>query len=169
MENVVQDPNSNRVRMRRASHSDAGVITEIRDSCWRAFYKDFLGESPVEDILKFRKEHPTKRDFEETLYLILELDGEPIAYASAGSLPDDPKGAFVKGIYVKPEHIGKGYGTLLLNALKDKFGKLKLKVLKDNKRAIRFYEDNGFKAVGEEKARIGGHLLDSLVMEWTNR
>ncbi len=152
------------IGIRRATPEDTNIINEIRDSCWREFYPAYLGESTVNRILEFRKSHPSKRDFSKTIYLILELDGKPIAYISADP---DPNGgpAFIKGLYVKPNYVGRGYGSILLNELINNYNHLRLKTLKTNKKAIAFYKSHGFKITGEDKVKIADCFIDTWVME----
>jgi len=53
------------------------------------------------------------------------------------------------GIIVKEEYHKKGIGTKLLKRVIDKLDTVVLSVDKGNKKAIKFYEKNGFKKVNE--------------------
>ena len=59
----------------------------------------------------------------------------------------------VFALYVLSEYYGKGVGRLLMDAALDElksYPKVCLWTLKENRRAIRFYEKCGFRATGEE-------------------
>lgn len=71
--------------------------------------------------------------------------------------------AFLTMIVVDPACIGRGYGDLLIKSsildLKKKGFKLyRLKVLKNNIRAIKLYEKHGFTNIGE----VGEHYIYQL-------
>jgi ribosomal protein S18 acetylase RimI-like enzyme len=80
--------------------------------------------------------------------------------------------AFVWGMYVKPEHRGRGIAKALLNeALSlarsvSEVRQVNLSVIASNASAIRLYESLGFKAFGCEPGalRINGELHDELHM-----
>ena len=61
------------------------------------------------------------------------------------------------GIFISHEYTGKGYGTKVLDLMKQtgfntmNFEKISLRVLKDNIPAIRSYEKNGFTVTGDEE------------------
>jgi RimJ/RimL family protein N-acetyltransferase len=76
------------------------------------------------------------------------------------------------GIFMLPEHVGRGYGTDAMNALVDYgFGALGLEriglhVSPGNERAIRSYEKSGFSHEGRLRSfrHRRGELADDLVM-----
>lgn len=54
---------------------------------------------------------------------------------------------YIEGIFIDSDSQNKGVGTALLNKAKEEKMKLLLNVYEKNKKAIRFYEKNGFKIV----------------------
>jgi ribosomal protein S18 acetylase RimI-like enzyme len=98
-------------------------------------------------------------------YWLASLDGLPVAYAKVKypsptpQLPgNDP--AQLQKIYVLREFLSEGTGrTLFAAVLEDSAARglnvLWLDVLKQNSRAITFYEHKGFKAIGEDTYTIG--------------
>ncbi|WP_440947394.1 N-acetyltransferase [Methanosarcina sp. T3] len=73
-------------------------------------------------------------------------------------------GERVCALFVAPEAQGRGIGKILLEHAKTQKGRLSLKVYRDNKKATRFYERSGLKAVGEEVDEHTGCL--QVLMEW---
>lgn len=56
---------------------------------------------------------------------------------------------YIEGIFVNGNYQNKGIGTALLNKAKEEKEKLTLNVYEKNRKAIKFYEKNGFKIVKE--------------------
>lgn len=52
--------------------------------------------------------------------------------------------SYIAGIFIKENYRGEGYGTQLLDILKEKYDILTLKVYDKNKKAINFYHKNNF-------------------------
>lgn len=73
-------------------------------------------------------------------------------------------GEWVCALFVAPEKQGRGIGKALLKHAKALRRRLSLKVYKANKKAILFYEKNGFRAIGEEIDEHTGCL--QVLMEW---
>ncbi|MFB0840590.1 GNAT family N-acetyltransferase [Paenibacillus oleatilyticus] len=80
-------------------------------------------------------------------YIILaEEDNHILGFASL-YLPDN----FIHNLFVHPDFFGKGVGGLLLDASIEKMNKpLRLKCVSDNQKAMKFYENKGWKKVVEE-------------------
>lgn len=73
-------------------------------------------------------------------------------------------GEKVCALFIVPEAQERGTGKALLEYAKVLKGRLSLKVYRDNRRAIIFYEKSGFKAVGKE---IDDHTgCVQVLMEW---
>ncbi|MDY9926141.1 N-acetyltransferase [Methanosarcina sp.] len=73
-------------------------------------------------------------------------------------------GEKVCALFIAPEAQERGTGKALLEHAKVLKGRLSLKVYRDNRRAIIFYEKSGFKAVGKE---IDDHTgCVQVLMEW---
>ena len=73
-------------------------------------------------------------------------------------------GQIVCALFVAPEAQGEGAGKALLEHAKALKGEISLKVYKENRKAILFYEKNGFRAVGEEVDEHTDCL--QVLMEW---
>lgn len=109
---------------------------------------------------------------------------ESLAYLGQCNLmmPDTLARKAELAIVLSPQHIGRGYGREALSLLvafgfnEMNLNRIYLKVHEDNARAIRIYEDAGFRMEGRlrEDAYVRGHYIDTLVMgllraEWAGR
>jgi putative acetyltransferase len=75
----------------------------------------------------------------------------------AGFVTVDPKTHYLDQLVVAPEHWGTGVADALLDEAKRLSPEgLELLVNKDNYRAIRFYEKNGFVWISEDKNPVSG-------------
>ncbi|MEN5197333.1 N-acetyltransferase [Sphingobacterium faecium] len=70
----------------------------------------------------------------------------------------------VAAIFVSPTHQGKGIGTLLLNHVKKMRDDLQLKVYKNNRSSVAFYQKKGFAKVSELIDAETGET--ELMMKW---
>jgi len=92
--------------------------------------------------------------------VVAEIDGQ-----LAGFVTVDPKTMYLDQIVVAPEHWGSDIASALLDEAKRlSQNGLDLLVNKDNVRAIRFYERNGFSYAGEDKNPISGIAVNR--MRW---
>lgn len=97
-------------------------------------------------------------------YWLALREGTPVGYAKQkhGSAPPGSTTAAavqLQKIYLLHEFLGQGLGRDLLRAVLDAAAPLAslvwLDVLHENTRAIRFYEREGFKPIGEDHYTIG--------------
>jgi ribosomal protein S18 acetylase RimI-like enzyme len=107
-------------------------------------------------------------------YWLSLLDGLPVGYAKLKYpsptvlLPqEDP--AQLQKIYVLRELLSQGIGKVLLSAVLDNAAQRGLKtvwldVLKQNTRAIRFYEHQGFTPLGDDTYTIGAQTFQFHLM-----
>lgn len=107
-------------------------------------------------------------------YWLSHLNGLPVGYAKlkhpspTALLPkEDP--AQLQKIYVLREFLSQGIGKVLLSAVLDNAAQRGLKtvwldVLKQNSRAIRFYEHRGFTPLGDDTYSIGAQTFEFHLM-----
>ncbi|MCR8656872.1 GNAT family N-acetyltransferase [Paenibacillus endoradicis] len=103
----------------------------------KSFYWADIEEMTLEDFEKHTVEE----------YIILaEEDAKILGFASL-YLPDN----FIHNLFVHPDFSGKGVGGQLINASIEKMNKpIRLKCVSENQKAMKFYENNGWKKVVEE-------------------
>ena len=96
----------------------------------------------------------------QTTITVAESDG-----ACVGFVTVDPHSGYLDQIVVAPEFWGGDVAAHLLDAGKRiSPAKLELLVNKDNFRAIRFYEKNGFRFVGNDVNPVSGRPVNR--MRW---
>jgi len=101
----------------------------------------------LSEHLKFIKK--LKNDKSNHYWLVRDSSGNYIGVISINKLHTENKNAYL-GIYTNPSIKTKGLGHVLIDCLKYlafiefKLHTLKLEVFENNKRAIKFYERNGF-------------------------
>lgn len=90
--------------------------------------------------------------------VVAEKDGMPVGFVTV-----DPDTKYLDQIVVAPEHWGGGIARALLEEAKRLSpSRLELLVNKDNARAIRFYEKNGFAYSGEDKNPVSGIAVNRM-------
>jgi ribosomal protein S18 acetylase RimI-like enzyme len=107
-------------------------------------------------------------------YWLGHLNGLPIGYAklkfpSPTHLLPGEEPAQLQKIYVLREFLGQSLGKILLQAVirdaaQRRLGTLWLDVLKQNTRAIRFYEREGFVPLGDDTYTIGAQTFEFHLM-----
>lgn len=106
--------------------------------------------------------------------LVGETNGQVIGYASMSQWSDRQAYSDTAeiSIYLKPEFHGRGYGTLLMNAIIEKGREASLhcvlsRITQGNAISIRLHEKAGFTTIGvmREVGRKFGQLLDVTMMQ----
>lgn len=149
-------------------NDDRLAISRIYEESWKFAYKDIIPKTYLESIPAGRWAPNIEKEGMNTLVLI--EDGMFIGTSSycKSRFSDFSDLGEIVSIYLLPQYIGKGYGKLLLNAVKEELGQLGfneifLWVLEDNLRARKFYEKAGFTTSGNYlNDNIGGKDLREL-------
>ena len=74
---------------------------------------------------------------------------------------------YIEGIFIKEINQNKGIGTALLEKVKQLKPKLILNVYEKNKKAIKFYEKNGFKIIKENTDKETNEKEYTMIWEKT--
>lgn len=120
---------------------------------WHEAYAGLISQEYLDKLTLEKCEEIAHRWLDN---ILVAKDGERvIGFVGAGSYRDRtvPNTGEIFALYVLSEYYGSGVGKLLTEAAILSFADFPtvlLWVLKDNKRAIRFYEKYGFRAEGEE-------------------
>ena len=120
---------------------------------WREAYDDLLPAEFQETMTLERCRFFSQKYPENTL---IAIDGmKVVGFISYGNFRDETiQAGEIIALYILKDYYGKGIAQKLvkaaLNAL-DHFSEIFLWVLKDNKRAIAFYQKMGFTFDGQEK------------------
>jgi len=120
---------------------------------WREAYDDFLPAEFQETMTLERCRLFSQKYPENTL---IAMDGlKVVGFISYGNFRDETiQAGEIIALYVLKDYYGKGIAQKLVKAALialDYFSEIFLWVLKDNKRAIAFYQKIGFTFDGQEK------------------
>lgn len=140
--------------IREAIESDCYAIGKVYCESWRAAYQNLLPQVYL-DSLTVENCMPEKVSTDD---IVLEEKGSilGICHVSGARDRDNKVWGEVVAIYLLPEIWGSGAGSKLLQKALSKlqqngFKHVCLWVLKDNARARKFYEKNGFQMSGNER------------------
>lgn len=159
--------------IREAAQEDASAIAAIHVRAWQAAYggivpSDFLADLSVEKSAEFwQRELALNRN----LTLVAPENGQIAGWISGGTSRDtDASDATeVHAIYVSPEFWGRGFGQQLLLAFEAATSpspRIALWCLNRNLRALRFYEQNGYRFDGAKKTlQLGDATLWEVRLE----
>ena len=120
-------------------------------TCWHDAYEGIISKEYL-DALSLEKCEDVAFRWPDNI-LIAKNDDRVIGFTGYGTRPDVPDVGEIFSMYVLPEYYGKGVSRLLMEARLEKlsqYNDVTLWVLKENHRAIRFYEKCGFTADGSE-------------------
>ena len=120
---------------------------------WREAYDDLLPPEFQETMTLDRCRFFSQKYPENTL---IAMDGKKVVgFISYGNFRDEAiQAGEIIALYVLKDYYGKGVSKQLMHAAfvaLDQFSEIYLWVLKDNKRAIAFYQKMGFTFDGQEK------------------
>ena len=123
---------------------------------WRAWHEAYAGLINAEYLGKLTLEKCKEIAYRWRDNILVALDGgRVVGFAGYGECSrDDPDAGELFALYVLPEYWGKGAAQKLADAAMQMLSarsRIGLWVLKENKRAIRFYEKNGFAPDGREQ------------------
>ena len=133
---------------------------------WREAYDDLLPANYQETMTLEKCRFFSQKYPENTL---IAMDGKKVVgFISYGNFRDEAiQAGEIIALYVLKDYYGKGVSKQLMHAAfvaLDQFSEIYLWVLKDNKRAIAFYQKMGFTFDGQEKILDLGKPVKELRM-----
>ena len=133
---------------------------------WREAYDDLLPADFQETMTLEKCRFFSQKYPENTL---IAMDGKKVVgFISYGNYRDETiQAGEIIALYVLKDYYGKGVSKQLMHAAfaaLDQFSEIYLWVLKDNKRAIAFYQKMGFTVDGPEKILELGKSVKELRM-----
>ena len=137
---------------------------------WREAYDDLLPEEFQETMTLDRCRFLSQKYPENTL---IAMDGKKVVgFISYGNFRDEAiQVGEIIALYVLKDYYGKGVSEQLMHAAfaaLDHFSEIYLWVLKENKRAIAFYQKMGFSFDGQEKILELGTPVKELRMMYSS-
>ncbi len=130
---------------------------------WKSWQDAYTGLIDADYLANFTLEKAERTAFRWRENLLVALDGgQVVGFTGYGAYQDDtlPDTGEVYALYILREYYGTGLGRRLMDAALTQlkvYPRVALWVLKDNARAIRFYQKCGFVPDGaEEILNLGG-------------
>ncbi len=166
-----------RVTIRRATPDGADDIADVHARSWQVAYRGLLPDELIKQTVAGRQARAERSrdrltDEKSPRRVSVAVDGGNIVGMAVIGPSRDPEAGpttgELKAIYLAPEAMGRGIGGALLERavadLGDRgFTDVMLWVLRDNRRARRFYEAAGWQTDGatKEEERPGGVLHEA--------
>ncbi|MGV9268939.1 N-acetyltransferase family protein [Kitasatospora sp. NPDC003701] len=167
------------VTIRRGTAADSETVAELHALSWRTAYTGIVPERALGDGLAGERrevwELRLAADYGEPAntpeLLIAEQAGSAVGFAYAVPQPDGR--VLLDNLHVRPGRTGGGIGRALLDAVRDHAAThhpgadLYLEVLRDNTRAVAFYErEGGHRTAEQEGVFPGGYVLPEYEYTW---
>ena len=124
----------------------------VHRTCWLEAYRDLVSTDYLDRLTPEICEKIAFALRDGTL--IAKDGGRVVGFSGFVKRPERPEEGEIVAVYVLSEYYGTGVGKALLDAAAEKLEgcrRLFLWCLEGNKRALRFYEKNGFRPDGERK------------------
>ncbi|SFI41166.1 Ribosomal protein S18 acetylase RimI [Tindallia magadiensis] len=159
------------MEIRKATIDDVKDISRIHALSWKFAYKGIIPQAFLDELKEDHWESAFVdwiKDNVLTAQILFE-NGKSIGCIAYGKSRDKslPDWGEIVSLYLLPEYFGKGYGNKLLDSslsdLKESgYESIYLWVLKNNRRARRFYEKNGMRCNNDEYVLeiMGEQLID---------
>ena len=157
--------------IRKAEMKDVKTLGAIHANTWKICYSNIVPKEVLDSITPEKRECYFKRSIKENIgqtYIIENNNILGLITIDRNRDKDLPYNCGeIWGIYIHPDHWGKGAGTRLLswavkNLMEKGYEDVCLWVLEDNLKARTFYENMGFKWDGSEKSITLGKELKEI-------
>lgn len=161
--------------VRRAIPDDAFAIATLDVETWRVAYRDLMPHGYLQGLSIEEKTESWRANLIKhqangiKRCIVAEMDDTIVGYARVGPVEDAGKEVgLLYLLYVLPDYWNKGIGKTLLRHALDELMDLSqreatLWVLRDNSRARRFYESQGWSSDGRSNSEdYGGANLEAV-------
>ncbi|MFC6997850.1 GNAT family N-acetyltransferase [Rufibacter roseus] len=162
--------NKSGVEVQIEETTSMAVIHDLAHAIWYPTYQSILSKEQIEYMLEQIYAVPSleKQLVEGQVFLLLEENRQPVAFAAFSLLEQDEKVYKLNKIYIHPAKQGNGYGELLLAEVIKRCiaegGKiLELNVHRENP-ARHFYQKKGFTIHQTVDIPFGPFTLNDYVM-----
>ncbi|MTT31042.1 GNAT family N-acetyltransferase [Terrilactibacillus sp. BCM23-1] len=153
--------------MRLAEEKDIKELQKIAERSWHDTYSGIIPEKIQDEFIKraYSDSFLLKR-LKHSFFIVAILEGKIVGFANF-SFKNLHKDVELSAIYLLPEFQRKKIGTTLLREgikqLSPIFH-LYVDVEKENKKALSFYQSQGFRKIKEFDAMCFGHRLQTVKM-----
>lgn len=165
--------NRSRIQLQLVESSDASAIETMAREIWPHAYGGIISKAQIDFMLDWMyscEKIEAEIENQRIRYFWIATDSSNQGFLSVG--PGDSKGVFpLHKLYLKSRSQRQGYGkealAILVEILRsEKASALELRVNRHNRRAISFYQKQGFSKIRDDVAEIGGGFrMDDFVMQ----
>lgn len=157
--------------IRPAKTDDIPVLSRIHAQSWKEAYRGMVPQEYLDSLADDRWEPMLRAWLAAGNHALVMLeDGLPVGCCTYGAAREEHFTGWgeIVSFYLLPSHIGRGHGQALLQAVlqdleNNGYQKVTLWVLRENRRARRFYRKNGFIQNGDIcHSEAGGKQLTEL-------
>lgn len=156
------------IKIREVRPSDTEDMEEATRKSWIQGQEDFLTEKELdmarssEEFRKSDEDIEKRLEKDDTFVLVAEVGDKVVgrvrmAWDSEADSFVEPEEAQLRSMYVHPNNWREGIGTALaeeaFGRVPERFSKFAVEVFEENKSAVGFYRNLGFKA--EEESSLG--------------
>jgi len=165
-------PQSQPIRITEATEADLRPVAELAGVVWRAHYPGIISRAQIDYMLARGYSHEALLRFVTepgARLLLASVDERLIGFAAYYRVEDATELKLDK-LYVHQDFHGEGVGSRLIERVEEDAraqhrSTLILNVNKNNTRAIRTYERNGFVIRDSVVVDIGGgYVMDDFIM-----
>ena len=161
------------ITLRNVAKTEYSKVRELAEIIWPECYKDILSAEQIKYMLEMMYSEEVIADdvSEKTRYRFIIDDTEIAGFLAWGPLIPDPPVAKLHKLYLLPEKQGQGIGSRAMELVKQQikdagFHYLRLNVNRQNSKAIKCYQNNGFETIQTVNNDIGnGFFMNDYVME----
>ena len=145
------------MKIRHAEVEDIEEIQEVAMESWLDTYSSMIPEETIREIVdSWYDSEDLEQQVKDPIFFVAEKDDEVKGFIHA-SVKDEK--AHLHRIYMRPESQGKGTGTELYGRaeemIRDTGAKfVRLEVMSENSKGLRFYRNRGFEEEKEEKVEL---------------
>jgi GNAT superfamily N-acetyltransferase len=163
------------IQILSAAEADLPAIAALAGVIWRSYYPGIISRVQIEFMLDWMYSLETLKDelhYHSIRFEKLLVADELAGFASYGPT-NEPRVFKLHKLYLRPDLHGGGLGSLLLSHCERTAAglganQMLLAVNKQNRRAIRTYERNGYAVLNSTVTDIGGgFVMDDYIMSKT--
>ncbi len=158
--------------VRPARPDEIAAVRDVARASWAETYRDLLGPQAIEAFVRAAySDRSLRRSLENDGLLVLDIGGEVRGYLRLGidadASTEEHRVGRLQAIYLHPDAIGHGNGTLMWAAARAWFdarraAEVVLEVAAGNLRARGFYEHLGFVPVETKPFEILGETIQEM-------
>lgn len=154
------------VRIEKATREQADIVGQVHSEAWKQAYQGVFTDSFLRDDTAEKRKQEFLESFGKAgvFYYVVYETAVPVGIIKVIEEPDAYE---IASFYLLEKYRNKGYGKQTIVYLKTELSpkRIRLWVIEDNKKAIRFYEDNGFEFFGNTRLINRGQSYTQLQYE----